>query len=94
MLTAGGGQAGDAGAEGNCRFAVDNQALLAAGPPSFGDVDARDIFKANGFALTAVRPGRLQPGSHAVRVVCNEQVGDVRFSSVTLSAVAFGDGLG
>ena len=73
---------------------MDNQALLAAAPPSFGDVDARDIFKANGFALTAVRPGRLQPGSHTVRVVCNEEDGDVRFSSVTLSAVAFGDGLG
>lgn len=94
MLTAGGGQAGTANAEGNCRFSVDNQALLAAASPSVGDVDARDAFRANGFALTAVRPGRVQPGTRVVRVVCNEEDGDVSFSGVTLSAVAFGDGLG
>ena len=95
LLVSGGGQYGNAGAAGSCRFQADTQTLLGAAPPRFGDANARTVVSTNGLALTAVAGAldRLQPGLRTFKLVCNQEAGDVKFDT-TLSAVAFGDGLG
>ena len=96
VLVAGGGQHGAANATGSCKFIAGPETLLGSAAPSFGDVDARTLGQANGLALTAVAGvlDRIQPGSLSFRLLCNQtSLEDVKFQT-TLSAVAFGDGLG
>lgn len=90
LLLAGGGQYGSAGASGRCRFRVNGTELLAAASPSFGDPQERFGSAANGIALTAVTD-LLQPGpaGQTFELICNEDVGDVKFDT-TLSVLTLG----
>ncbi len=64
LLMAGGGQYGDAGAAGACKFLADTRDAARAAPPAFGTPATRGFSDTNGLALTAVagRVDRIQPG--------------------------------
>ena len=96
LLIGAGGQYGATDGRGACRFVADGVTLLGAASPHFGSATDKAVDETNGLALTAVAGSldRIPPGLRSFRLVCN-QVGpeDVKFQT-TLSAVAFGDGLG
>jgi hypothetical protein len=95
LLTAGGGQEGNAGAQGRCKFRINGTTeLLAGAPPLIGDPEARDL--PNGFGFTATSdPGELiPPGNNTFEIVCNEISGDVRFSHTFSVLTVGGAGFG
>jgi hypothetical protein len=95
LLFAGGGQTGNAGAQGACKFRInESNELLAGAPPAFGDSEARST--PNGFGLTAVSDpvALIPPGSNTFEVVCNEISGDVRFSHTFSVLTVGGAGFG
>jgi hypothetical protein len=95
LLTAGGGQAGSANAEGSCKFRINSETELLSNAPAFvGDPAARN--EPNGFGFTATSdPAQLiPPGNNRFEIVCNEISGDVRFSHTFSVLTVGGAGFG
>ena len=96
LLVAGGGQFGEASASGSCEFRADSETLFSAAAPAFGADTTKTRSQTNGLALTAIAGSvdRIPPGIRSFKLMCNQVSSqDVKFET-TLSAVAFGDGLG